>query len=486
MSNPARTTTRRELLARASAAVAGTMLLPAESLRAGQPKPFRAGAAVTTITPELGTELEGYFMKIGPVVAVHDDLHARCLALDDGHQRVAICVCDLCTPGSVFDRAKQIASRKTGLPADRMLMAATHTHAAPRIGVATGPKDLAYVQLLAERIAEAVGRAIDNLAPAKVGYGSRQVPKYTFNRRWWMKPGTIPPDPFGGTTDRVRFNPPCGSKNLVRPAGPVDPELFVLSVQHADGRPLAVLANYSIHYAGGYVRGDASADYYGVFAGRIGPLLGADKRFVGIMSNGTSGNIGAGTDFRKPPQRFGPWSRMKEIGEDLAGEALGIVKGIEHRGSLSLAMAEKVIQLGVRRPDRKRLEWAREILAHPETKHRHGWTPIYAREAILLSKYPASVPVKLQAVWIGGLGIAAIPCEVFAETGLAIKKASPLQPTFAMELANGYYGYLPTPEQHALGGYETWPARSSCLEVQAEPKIRRAVLELLGEVAGKV
>ena len=139
MRNSTRPTTRRDFLTRASAAVAGTMLLPKGPARADQSKTFRAGAAVTKITPAVGTELEGYFMKIGPVVAVHDDLHARCLVLDDGRQRVAICVCDLCTPGDVFDRAKRIASRKTGLPTDRMLMATTHTHAAPRIGVATGP-----------------------------------------------------------------------------------------------------------------------------------------------------------------------------------------------------------------------------------------------------------------------------------------------------------------------------------------------------------
>ena len=68
---------------------------------------------------------------------------------------------------------------------------------------------------------------------------------------------------------------------------------------------------------------------------------------------------------------------------------------------------------------------------------------------------------------------------------LAIKKASPLKPTFAIELANGFRGYLPPPEQFPLGGYTTWPAESSCLEVQAEPKIRAAVLNLLKEVAAQ-
>ena len=88
----------------------------------------------------------------------------------------------------------------------------------------------------------------------------------------------------------------------------------------------------------------------------------------------------------------------------------------------------------------------------------------------------------MQALSVGGLAIAAVPCEVFAETGLAIKRESPLKPVFTIELANGYYGYLPTAQQHEWGGYETWPARSSFLEVQAEAKIRAEVLRLLREV----
>jgi hypothetical protein len=92
--------------------------------------------------------------------------------------------------------------------------------------------------------------------------------------------------------------------------------------------------------------------------------------------------------------------------------------------------------------------------------------------------------IPLQAIRIGDIGIAACPCEVFAETGLAIKKQSPLKHTFTMELANGFGGYLPTPQQHTWGGYETWPARSSHLEIEAEPKIRSKLLSLLQQAAG--
>jgi hypothetical protein len=100
-----------------------------------------------------------------------------------------------------------------------------------------------------------------------------------------------------------------------------------------------------------------------------------------------------------------------------------------------------------------------------------------------MTKYPRTVKVKLQAFRVGELGIVAIPCEVFVEIGLEIKKKSPLKATFTIELANGYNGYLPTPEQHKLGGYETWRARSAYLEAGASPKIVATVKQLLKAVA---
>jgi neutral ceramidase len=89
----------------------------------------------------------------------------------------------------------------------------------------------------------------------------------------------------------------------------------------------------------------------------------------------------------------------------------------------------------------------------------------------------------IQALRIGDVGIVGIPCETFVETGLAIKGASPLPQTFCIPLANGYNGYLPTPEHHGWGGYETWRARSSYLAVDAEPAVRQTALEMLGKLA---
>ena len=146
-------------------------------------------------------------------------------------------------------------------------------------------------------------------------------------------------------------------------------------------------------------------------------------------------------------------------------------------------MQESELELAVRRPDESRLAWAHQVLAQPDGPHPHRWSKIYAQEALHLSQYPATMKIKLQAIRIGDILIAAAPCEVFAETGLAIKQQSPLPNAFTIELANGYGGYLPPAEQHALGGYETWPARSSFLEIPAEEKIRSGLLTLLEQVA---
>src|SRR5690606_37125389 len=70
-------------------------------------------------------------------------------------------------------------------------------------------------------------------------------------------------------------------------------------------------------------------------------------------------------------------------------------------------------------------------------------------------EWPDKIDIILQTFRIGDLDVAAIPFETFAETGLEIKAKSPFKSTFTIELANGAYGYLPTPEQHELGGYET-------------------------------
>ena len=442
---------------------------------------FRAGAATSNITPWLGISSNGGMQDRIPG-HVHDELHARALVLDDGQTRLALVTVDSCmVPRQILDAAKKLVQQHTGLPIENMLISATHTHTA---GTATpvfqSEADAEYQLFLTRKIADAVRLAVNNLETARVGWAVGKVPQHVFNRRWKMKPGTVPLNPFGGT-DQVKMNPTAGSPDLVEPAGPTDPDLTIISVRALDGRPIALLANYSLHYVGA---GHFSADYFGVFADRIQQLLGADRQdppFVGMLSNGTSGNIN-NIDFRQQRPAEPPFARMKAVANDVAAEALRVAKSISYHDWVPLAVRQTEIELGVRRPTAEERERARQIMAKAQGPAMRTPEEIYARETVLIDEYPPKVSLILQALRIGELGIAAIPCEVFVEIGLEIKKQSPFGTTFTTSLANGYNGYLPTPEHHRLGGYETWRARSSYLEIDASVRIVEQLLELLRQL----
>jgi Neutral/alkaline non-lysosomal ceramidase, N-terminal len=446
---------------------------------------LRAGAAASNITPPLGVNINGG-MSNRTASHIHDELHARALVLDNGTNKIAIVVCDSCMiPQSILNRAKHLAHGFTGIAPDQMLVSATHAHSAPAVaGVFQSEPEPEYAEFLAVRISDAIRRADNNLAPAKVGWGTGSEPTQVHNRRWKMKPSVKLVDPFG-RPDHVQMNPPRASDDLVEPAGPTDPEIGVLSLRAADDSPLALLANYSLHYVGGVPGGHISADYFGAFALRVGQLLSADRLdppFVGILSNGTSGNIN-NIDFRASGKSQEPYEQIRVVAELVAAEAARVAGSIEYHDRVPLTMREARLRLGRRPTPKDEVERARFILSKAKGPTLSGTAEVYARETVLLNEFPPVVETIVQAIRIGELGIAASPCETFVETGLAIKKESPLKPTFTIELANDYRGYLPTAEHHQLGGYETWRARSSFLEVDAEAKIRRKILELLREVA---
>jgi hypothetical protein len=474
---------------RCFACLLAVLLLASGRLNADEkdkPKGFRAGAFAQDITPQKFPISVNGGMQDRQAKAAHDRLHARCLVLDDGKTQLAIVVCDSCMiPREILDEAKRLASKATGIPTDKTLISATHTHTAPTVaGVFQSEPDTDYPKYLTEQIAKGIEKAHKNLEPAKVGWAVGKDATQVFNRRWKMKPGSIAADPFGNTTDTVKMNPGYQVAGLIEPAGPTDPEVPILSVQARDGRPIALLANYSLHYVGGVQ--PLSADYFGAFAERITHLLGAEKAdppFVGILSNGTSGDINNVNYAAAAPGKRGEYEQIKLVADSVAKAAHAAYKEIKHKDNVTLAMVEKEIELGVRLPSEKDIARAKEILEQAKGGQLKTLAEIYARETVLLAKYPPKVKAKLQALRIGELGIVSSPCETFVEIGLEIKKKSPLKPTFTIELANGYNGYLPTPEQHKLGGYETWRARSSYLEADAAPKITAMLLDLLKEVA---
>ena len=456
------------------------------SAEAADEKPFLAGAATSNITPWLGDGLVGNFGTPPPAKYVHDELHARCFVLDDGATRIALVVIDnIYVSREVLDEAKRQVTEATGLPADRMLMSGTHTHSSVSARwpnpLQPGKEFTEYQRLVAHRIADGVRCAIYNLQPARIAWGTADLPGQVFCRRWLLKPGAELFNPFG-EPDRAKMNP--GNRpDLLKPAGPVDPQIAFLAIETADGRPLGLLANYSLHYVGGTGPNHISADYFGAFADRIQQLLGADRLdppFVGAMSNGTSGNIN-NNDYSKPGEKRERYEQIRRVADQCAQAVFEQYKKLTWHDRVPLAMRQRELELAVRKPTPAQLEHARKVLADPDRRDQFPHERNYAARAIQQLEAPEAVRVMLQSVRIGELGIFAIPFEVFSEIGLELKARSPLKPSFTIELANGGYGYLPTPEQHKLGGYETWLGTNK-VEEQASVKIVDALLEMAAEL----
>lgn len=461
----------------------------ASALREANDREFSAGAFAIDVSPTKFPVVVNGYMNERKETKLLDPLHARCLVLDDGIDQLAIVVVDNCMmPRTLLDEAKAMAQQATGIRPERILISATHTHTAPSVMSVLGSgTDETYSRFLPGQIAKGIKLAQNRLAPARIGWAKGRDEKNVASRRWLMKPGSVRTNPFGQNDEQAQMHPGYGNPNAIRPIGPVDPEVSVVSVQTGDGRPLALISNYSMHYVGAT---DISADYFGVFCEEIGKLIGTEhspQPFVAMLSNGTSGDAWC-LDRSKPKRKFDRFS----VAKDVAQAAFEAYQTIRYFDWVPLVMEEQLLTVDVRMPTDEEVTEAKAILA--EVASREDDKPstrvkllrqIYAGETVALSEMPPTRELKLQAIRIGDLGITAMPNEVFSSTGLAIKKQSPLPATFNISLANGGDGYIPPPDQHALGGYTTWRARSSCLEIEAEPKIAAVVMQLLHKVASK-
>jgi neutral ceramidase len=454
-------------------------------------KVFKAGAATANITPPLGLGIVGGW-GAPEATHVHDELHARCLVLCDGEKKLVFIIVDnIGMKRDLIDKTKAVIQEETNIPRANVLISATHTHSSVSSGgegsyrkeLSSGASFDNYQEFLTRRIADVARIAINNLEPAQIGWGGGNVPEHVFVRRYKMKPGTPMPNPFGGQ-DKVVMNP-GHSPNVIDHSGKNDPEVAFISVKSIEGKPIALLANYSLHYVGNVPQGHISADYFAVFADRIQELLKADRQdppFVGIMSNGTSGNIN-NNNYLKPSIKKEPFEQIKLVAEDVARAVFRAHNSIEYHDWVPLGAAEEELTLKVRKPSAEMLKRAKWVISRPDTVQ-----PVHIREVTYAHRiiqhneiWPDYIDVVLQVFRIGDLGVAAIPFEVFSEAGLEIKAKSPFQKSFTISFANGSYGYLPRPEDHELGGYETWLPTNK-VEVEASRKIVAKLLDLFAKL----
>lgn len=422
---------------------------------------LRAGAAVTNITPPLGSPLAGLFHQ-RPAASVEGELTAKALVLDDGRRQVALVVCDVIALAAATVRlARARIAAATGIEPEGVMIAGTHTHSGPiTTGARDDPADEGYLDFLVARIVDAVVLARRGLRPARITLGSAAVEGICFNRRFRMKDGT------------VVFNPGVGNPEIVETVGPVDPTVTALLAEAADGTPIALWANLALHYVGVDDERAISPDYFGAFAGGVQRLLG--EGCVGLLANGASGNINNVDVAAKA--RTSPSRRAERVGTTVAAAAIGATLGRRPLETPSLDAWTPSVELTRRAVTPEDLELADRVLAQLDAGPigpvggfsfvrgqpiPPAFAPAFARDVSALAAMPARAAVELQLVRIGDLSLLAIPGEIFVEFGLSFRSRAPTSMATIVGLANGCVGYLPTLEAYEQGGYETWAHRVS-------------------------
>ena len=448
---------------------------------------LEVGSAIVDITPkEWPLVLRGAFFP-KPAEKAHDPLNVRAMALRNGDGKAAVVIVDTLGLGrDTLDEVKAKAAEKTGWRISEMLIAATHTHSTPSIRSFGPPPQMAYGKQAKDGMVEAIVKAIENLQPGSVGWGEDEEPSEVYNRRWYMQEGKMPLNPFG-ELDKVKMNP--NRNHITTPAGPTDPTVAVLYALDARKKPLGMLANYPLHYVGAINYGErmASADYFGEFC-RVVPwrlrAAGIDQ-FVPMLSNGACGDIN-NIDFTGQRAPREPFEQCRIVAAKVADAAWRATKGMEFHNDVPVGIQVREVPLEWRKPSKELLERSEKILAMSKEEQNElpRLEPLYARRVINMSKLTGKADCLVQAMRVGDLAIVTFPFETFVEIGLEIKKKSPFKQTIVIELANGSYGYLPTPKHHELGGYETWLGTSK-VQKDGSEILTRNLLEMLNDLHQK-
>lgn len=483
----------------ATVGICATMLLPCVATAATSE--LRMGVAAVKITPPLGTPMAGYYGE-RKSKGVLDDIYAKTVVLDDGKTKTAMVVCDVIgLSQTVVVEARRMIQEKTGIPADNVMISATHTHTGPVIlgdskidDLVAGGNKLSrnYVQQLPKWIAQAVEEANGRMAAVRVSYGRQDEPSVSFIRRFWMKDGS------------VGWNPGKLNPNIVRPIGVIDPQVNIVYAEtvgtksdstsdkmaadgshHAavsDRKPLLTYVNYANHLdtTGGNL---ISADYPATLARRLADYKGSEM--LTIFANGACGNINH-LDVTSGAPQTSP-EEAKRIGTILAGAVLKTYSHLTPVEETTLRIRRETVSLPLAAFTEDELREAREIVAK-NGDHKPFLQQVKAYRIVdVAAREGKPYKVDVQVFALGSkIAWVALQGEVFVEIGLNIKAASPFRQTDVIELANGCTSYIPNRSAFAEGQYEVVSCRYA--EGAGEKLVTTAIKlldELYRDAAGK-
>ncbi len=450
-------------------------------------KPYKleAGVAQVDITPPLGTVINGDF-RAHYANYIHDPLHAKAVVLRSQNLTVVIVVVDICAmPKFYVDQIRQEIVSNLGLKFEHILISSTHTHAGGSVAEAyLSTVDSGYAKRLPSLILKAVTQAIAKFQPAKIGFGRVDVPQHVRSRRYFMD-GYTSKNPITGEQEEVKTNPFGAEKYIKGPATLTDPEVGYLAIQNLAGEWISILANYSLHYVGDWGNGTISSDYFGCFAASLKEKLGVGAEFVGIMSNGTSGDINIWEFIKQEnyPDKY--FEKSKLIGNDIAQKVFDSLSAVEWETNPELKVIYQEVNLSVRKPNSEELEKAKKMVSTSKYEtlviDEEGLQRLYAREQVLLNEYPSEISFPVHVIKLGKGTIGALAAEIFAETGLWIKNNQTTKNYFTIGMANGNCGYVPTEDAFEKGGYETWRSRTSYLQKDAATILQKRLIDMINE-----
>lgn len=417
---------------------------------------LKIGTGASVITPFLDQPMAGYFYPRS-AEGVHDDLFAKALVLDDGRDQIVVVACDTVSIArSAVEDARRQIQKRLGIPADHVLISATHSHTGPEFT----PE---YLAAVGHRIADAVVTAHGQKVAARLFMATEQEPSLPHYRRYWMKDGT------------VVTNPGFRNPNIVKPVGGIDPRVPVLFARSELGTPLMTWVNYAMHLdtvGGTWI----SADYAYYLGRMLAKLNGPDM--MTVFTIGAAGNINHWDVKRPGPQRG--LAEAQRLGEVLGS---AVAKAYTHLEPVAprIAALSTTLRLPLRPVTPQEVVQARKILAVPPprdvdfTLERVNATRI----AAIADRKGEDIVAELQVLAIGPVALVGIPGELFVELGLEIQHKSPFANTIVVALANDDIGYIPTRAAFEQGGYE--PTSSPLAPGGGERIVTRTV-ELLNEL----
>lgn len=447
---------------------------------------MKAGFAVVEITPPLGADKPGGFTKARNR-SLHDPLHVKAMVVDDEQRRVAFVSVDaLSLKASIVRSGRAFAQQLCGIPASHVMCAATHTHSGgPLVGAsptdfehAADPEfcralavehsvtpDPDYVRQVSRQIGNAVAVADMAKTPVQLAVGVGRETGVSFNRRFRTRSG------------REMTYPGKGNPDIIAAAGPVDPDVGVLSAWKPDGSLLGCVVNFGCH-ATTMIGGAISADWPYYMEQTVRGVMGAGAPV--LLLNGPCGDVSQVDELSMREQETGEkWARR--VGQRVGAEVLKVLAEAEPADLQPVDTARETVQIPTRAVPPDRLQRAL-ALVKSDAAHDHEWC--FARDQVLLhetNKVEPQVQCEVQAIQVGPLVVVCNPAELFCQIGLDIKAGSTFPYTFVVELANGCVGYVPT--ESAMGpsggGYETRAAMSSKLVPQAAGLIAHASLNVI-------